>query len=170
MIASNKVERKRSQKRYNELKEIMRKNHDYIPSVDDNYIIQINEGSYFDLIKKRDVLFSCLVYGCYAIIQAAQDAIYPVWLILSPEHHGFSFTSSDLGWMYTGLSPNQIFSTPVLFPMFSRLFTPKKVSYITGTIFSLLLLLAPIAGLASSAPTPVCVVDPLFFFLLFADG
>ena len=155
MIKENKEERKSSQRRYRELKDTMHKNPDYIPSVDDNYIIQMNEGGYIDLIKKRDVIFSCLIYGCYAIIQAAQDAIYPVWLILSPENNGFSFTSSDLGWMYTGLSPNQIFSTPVLFPMFSRLMNPKTVSYVTGMIFSCLLLLAPIAGLASTASVPV---------------
>ena len=155
MIKANKEERKSSQKRYHELKDIMHKNPDYVPSIDDNYIIQMNEGGYFDLIKKRDVLFSCFIYGGYAIIQAAQDALYPVWLILSPENNGFSFTSSELGWMYTGLSPNQIFSTPILFPMLSRLLTPKKVAYLTGVVFSVLLMIAPVAGLFTSTSVPV---------------
>ena len=155
MIEANKEERKSSQKRYLELKDTMHRNPDYVPSIDDNYVLQMNEGGYIDLIRKRDILFSCLIYGCYAIIQAAQDAIYPVWLILSPENNGFSFTSSDLGWMYTGLSPNQIFSTPILFPMISRLMSPKNVSYLTGVIFAFLLMIAPIAGLFTSASVPV---------------
>ena len=132
MRTENAAERKKSQARYHELKALMHVNPDYVPSIDDRYILELNQGSYLQLICKRDVLITCVMYGLYAVIQGGQDAIYPVWLINSPEHHGFDFTSSDLGWMYTGLSPMQIFATPLLFPLLTRLLDRKSVSFFTG--------------------------------------
>ncbi len=155
MIKANAEERKKSHKKYLELKAKMKANPDYVPSIDDRYIIQINEGGYLNLIQKHDVIWSTIMYGFYAIIQGGEDAIYPVWLINTPENHGFSFTSSDLGWMYTGLSPNQIISTPLLYPLVSRLLTNKQVSYLTGCLFSFFLFLSPIAALFNRSPVPV---------------
>ena len=132
MRKENVEEMKKSQARYRELKALMKKNPDYVPSI---------------------------MYGIYAIIQGGQDAVYPVWLINSQEHHGFGFTSSDLGWMYTGLSPIQIFSTPLLFPLITRLMDRKTVSYFTGIAFSLLLFISPVAALANTSSVPV----PAFF-------
>ncbi|KNB45334.1 protein zinc induced facilitator-like protein [Blastocystis sp. subtype 4] len=157
MIKANAEERKKSHKKYLELKAKMKANPDYVPSIDDRYIIQINEGGYLNLIQKHDVIWSTIMYGFYAIIQGGEDAIYPVWLINTPENHGFSFTSSDLGWMYTGLSPNQIISTPLLYPLVSRLLTNKQVSYLTGCLFSFFLFLSPIAALFNRSPVPIYV-------------
>lgn len=159
----NAAERKKSHTRYLEIKATMKNNKDYVPSIDDRYIIQLNEGGYLQLIRKKDVFWSCMIYGLYACIQSGQDALYPVWLILDPSNHGFSFTSSDLGWMYTGLSPIQIFSTPFLFPLLGRLFTCKQVSYLTGIIFSILLMVAPFAGYANTTPIPVSFSIPVSF-------
>ncbi|KAK8823142.1 hypothetical protein WA538_002291 [Blastocystis sp. DL] len=154
-IKANQEERRKSHERYLQLKKTMHSNPDYVPSIDDRYVLQLNEGSYLDLIRKHDVLWSCIMYGLYATVQGGQDAIYPVWLINSPENHGFSFTSSDLGWMYTGLSPNQIFSTPLLFPLLTRLLSNKHVSFISGYIFAFFLFLSPIAAAFNTEPVPV---------------
>ena len=164
MIKANAEERKKSHKKYLELKAKMKANPDYVPSIDDRYIIQINEGGYLNLIQKHDVIWSTIMYGFYAIIQGGEDAIYPVWLINTPENHGFSFTSSDLGWMYTGLSPNQIISTPLLYPLVSRLLTNKQVSYLTGCLFSFFLFLSPIAALFNRSPVPVQWIAILLSF------
>ncbi len=161
MRKENAEEMKKSQARYHELKALMKKNPDYVPSIDDRYVIELNQGGYFQLIQKRDVLIACLIYGIYAIIQGGQDAVYPVWLINSQEHHGFGFTSSDLGWMYTGLSPIQIFSTPLLFPLITRLMDRKTVSYFTGIAFSVLLFISPVAALANTSSVPVPVLFSL---------
>ena len=155
MREENKKERAKSHTRYLQLKETMKKNKHYTLSTEDRYIIQLNESSYLDLIKKKDILVSCFIYGFYALIQSGQDAIYPVWLILDPKHHGFSFTSSDLGWLYTGLSPIQIFSTPMLFPLVSVLLKATGVAYMSGTMFSILLILSPLAAHANTLPVPV---------------
>ena len=157
-IKANQEERRKSHERYLQLKKTMHNNPDYVPSIDDRYVLQLNEGSYLDLIRKHDVLWSCIMYGLYATVQGGQDAIYPVWLINSPENHGFSFTSSDLGWMYTGLSPNQIFSTPLLFPLLTRLLSNKHVSFISGYIFAFFLFLSPIAAAFNTEPVPVVVL------------
>lgn len=157
-IKANQEERRKSHERYLQLKKTMHSNPDYVPSIDDRYVLQLNEGSYLDLIRKHDVLWSCIMYGLYATVQGGQDAIYPVWLINSPENHGFSFTSSDLGWMYTGLSPNQIFSTPLLFPLLTRLLSNKHVSFISGYIFAFFLFLSPIAAAFNTEPVPVVVL------------
>lgn len=161
MRIANAEEQKKTKKRYQEIRETMRKNPDYVPSVDDRYILQLNQGDYFSLICNHDVLVSCIIYGTplpfhspnnpgiYGSIQGGQDALYPIWLINSPENHGFSLTSSDLGWLYTGVSPMQIFSTPLLFPQLTRLMTNKQVSYVTGYIYAFLLLLNPLAALAN---------------------
>ena len=93
-IKANQEERRKSHERYLQLKKTMHSNPDYVPSIDDRYVLQLNEGSYLVLIRKHDVLWSCIMYGLYATVQGGQDAIYPVWLINSPENHGFSFTSS----------------------------------------------------------------------------
>lgn len=157
MRINNKKEKEKSHGRYLEIKKIMKTNKDYVPSIDDRYIIQLNEGGYYHLIRNRDVFWSCLIYGFYALIQSGQDALYPVWLILDPEHNGFSFTSSDLGWLYTGLSPIQIFSTPLIFPLIGRLMNTKKVSFMSGFIYAFLLCIGPFAALANTASVPVIV-------------
>ncbi|KAK8827551.1 hypothetical protein WA577_007098 [Blastocystis sp. JDR] len=164
MRTENAAERKKSQARYHELKALMHVNPDYVPSIDDRYILELNQGSYLQLICKRDVLITCVMYGLYAVIQGGQDAIYPVWLINSPEHHGFDFTSSDLGWMYTGLSPMQIFSTPLLFPLLTRLMDRKSVSFFTGYIYCFFLFLSPIAALANRSSVTVQWLVILFSY------
>ena len=63
MRIANAAEHKKTQKRYEELRETMRKNPDYVPSVDDRYILQLNQGGYLSLIRNHDVLVSCLIYG-----------------------------------------------------------------------------------------------------------
>jgi hypothetical protein len=164
MRKENEKEQKKSRKRYAELREIMKHNPDYVPSIDDRYILQLNQGDYLSLIKMHDVFWSCLMYGIYAIIQGGQDALYPVWLINTVENNGFDFTSSDLGWMYIGLSPIQIFSTPLLFPLVSQLLIPTKVSLLTGYIYSFLLFISPIAALANRSSVPVQWLAILFSF------
>ena len=161
MREANKVEKQKSHARYLEIKEIMKINKDYVPSIDDRYVIQLNEGGYLQLVCKHDVFWSCLIYGFYALIQSGQDALYPVWLILDPQHKGFSFTSSDLGWMYTGLSPIQIFSTPLIFPLIGVLLKATGVSYMSGIVYACLLMVSPFAYLANSASIPV-VIPSLF--------
>lgn len=175
MRTENAAERKKSQARYHELKALMHVNPDYVPSIDDRYILELNQGSYLQLICKRDVLITCVMYGLYAVIQGGQDAIYPVWLINSPEHHGFDFTSSDLGWMYTGLSPMQIFATPLLFPLLTRLLDRKSVSFFTGYIYCFFLFLSPIAALANRssvtvAPPPPPHAQVQWLVILFSYG
>lgn len=161
MREENKKEKEKSYSRYLEIKQIMKTNKNYVPSSDDRYVLQLNEGSYLQLVCKHDVFWSCMVYGFYALIQSGQDALYPVWLILDPKHNGFSFTSSDLGWMYTGLSPIQIFSTPLVFPLLGILLKAKGVSYMSGVVYAILLMVSPFAYLANKAPVPV-----LFFPVL----
>lgn len=158
MREANKKEREKSYARYLQIKETMKTNKNYVPSIDDRYVIQLNEGGYLQLIKQKDIFWSCLIYGFYALIQSGQDALYPVWLILDPEDHGFSFTSSDLGWMYTGLSPIQIFSTPLIFPLIGVLLKATGVSYMSGIVYSLLLMVCPFAAYANQAPVPVSSV------------
>ena len=63
MRIENKAEQRKTEKRYHELRDLMSKNPDYVPSVDDRYILQLNRGSYFALIQDRNVLLSCIVYG-----------------------------------------------------------------------------------------------------------
>ena len=100
----------------------------------------------------------------YGAIQGGQDALYPIWLINSPEDHGFDLTSSDLGWLYTGVSPMQIFSTPLLYPQLTRLMTNKQVSYVTGYIYSFLLLITPLAALANRSGVVVQWLAMLFSY------
>ena len=63
MRIANAEEQKKTQKRYHEIRQTMRKNPDYVPSVDDRYILQLNQGDYISLICNRDVLVSCIIYG-----------------------------------------------------------------------------------------------------------
>ena len=63
MRIANAEEQKKTKKRYQEIRETMRKNPDYVPSVDDRYILQLNQGDYFSLICNYDVLVSCIIYG-----------------------------------------------------------------------------------------------------------
>ena len=63
MRIENAAEQKKTRKRYEELRETMRKNPDYVPNVDDRYILQLNQGGYLSLICNHDVLVSCIIYG-----------------------------------------------------------------------------------------------------------
>ena len=63
MRIENEAEQRKTKKRYHELKDLMSKNPDYVPSVDDRYILQLNRGSYLSLIQDRNVLISCIIYG-----------------------------------------------------------------------------------------------------------
>ena len=163
MRENNKKEREQSRTRYLKLKETMKANKYYVPSIDDQYVIEINEGSYLQLIRKRDIFWSCFIYGFYTIVPSGHDALYPVWLILDPKDNGFSFSSSDLGWLYTGLSPIQIFATPLIFPLISYLLKATGVSYAFGFAYAILIAICPVAVFANQMSVPVRF--PFSFFL-----
>lgn len=157
MRMENKREREKTKRRYDEIKDKMKKNKDYVLSVDDQYVIKLNEGSYVQLICQRDIFWSCFLYGFYTLVPTGHDAIYPLWLILDPKDRGFSFSSSDLGWLFTGLSPIQIFASPLIFPLLGKLLKAKGVSYVTGTAYAILIMICPLAAYANTASVPVCL-------------
>ena len=63
MRVANEAERKKSRARYQELKAIIKSNSNYVPSVDDRYILRLNEGGYLSLITQKNILISCIIYG-----------------------------------------------------------------------------------------------------------
>lgn len=155
MREENKKERIKSKERYDAIKLKMKTNKDYVPSIEDQYIIKLNESSYLQLICQKDIFWSCFIYGFYTLVPSGHDAIYPVWLILDPKHRGFSFSSSDLGWLYTGLSPIQIFASPLIFPLLGILLKAKGVSYMSGLAYATLILICPLAAYANTQSVPV---------------
>lgn len=155
MREENKKERAKSRERYNNIKHQMKTNKNYVLSIEDQYIVKLNESGYFQLICQKDIFWSCFIYGFYTLVPSGHDAIYPVWLILDPNHRGFSFSSSDLGWLYTGLSPIQIFASPLIFPLLGILLKAKGVSYMSGFAYAILILVCPLAAYVNTQSVPV---------------
>ncbi|KAK8792929.1 hypothetical protein WA158_005093 [Blastocystis sp. Blastoise] len=97
-----------NKKKVQTIKEKMSKDPNYVPTVYETHLIAITKDTYWDMIKQKDVVLTCLFYGLTSLIQGTQDALLPLWLLNPISKGGFLWDQNDIGWLYCGLGPVQV--------------------------------------------------------------
>ena len=96
------------------LQEKREKNPAYQPTEEERIQELLVQGTYSHLIVHKPVLLSVFLYGALSLVQGAQDAIYPVWMINPKEAKVFEWTQTDVGYLYSLLGPVQMISGHIL--------------------------------------------------------
>ena len=109
-----------------------------------------------------------------SLVQSAQDAVLSLFLINPIEKGGFDFDQTDIGWLFAGIGPIQIifnhilslrmvasFTSPLLYPLITRLYTYRGIYFVSGLIYSVFLLLYPLISLSNQ-----CNLSVTWFIIL----
>lgn len=109
-----------------------------------------------------------------SLVQSAQDAVLSLFLINPIEKGGFDFDQTDIGWLFAGIGPIQIifnhilslrmvasFTSPLLYPLITRLYTYRGIYFASGLIYSVFLLLYPLISLSNQ-----CNLSVTWFIIL----
>ncbi|KAK8803491.1 hypothetical protein WA158_001185 [Blastocystis sp. Blastoise] len=129
-----------------------------------------SQDNYWTIGVNKVVVVSCLLYLLISFAQAAQDALFPLFL-LNPKdiliiyilynviillihflqyfNHGFEFDQTDIGYVFSGTVIAQALCSPLLLPLLQKFLSYRHTYLIFMIIYGFCNLLTPLLGLLS---------------------
>jgi len=93
------------------------------------------------------LLAACL---CVSISHSAYNAVYPLWVLNDPEHHGFGFRTTGIGLSRLAAVPTDLILQLVFFPWAVRKFGLLPCYYGAGSLWVAIVLATPTASYANT--------------------
>ena len=108
-----------------------------------------------DLLRQRKVLVSSCLYGLIAFIGIMGNETFPLWALNEPKDGGFSFSTAEIGTVYSISAPFEVLYQIFIFPVISNRLGPLR--FIRGALLlmGVMLFVLPFTSIFSTSATGV---------------
>ena len=127
------------------------------------------------LMSKREIFFSCLLYGTTAFVQITTTEIFPLWVVTSKTDGGFGFDTSKIGLLTSITGPITIVLQLVLYPYLTEKYGVFYVYRLGCLMTAIAMILVPCISIFNNFNVPwlvwvstVCALTAISAFATFS--
>ena len=124
-----------------------------------NFLEKFNKTKFVTVLKIRECLLSCLLYGLFSVVDIGISELFPLLAATKLNYKGMGYSTSDIGTVLMVVSFFLVILQMTVFPKLNNHFGSKKTLIASNVVLTLLCPLLPVvAAITNSTALWICLV------------